>query len=271
MNTSRRKFLSKASWAGMAAAAAPVALLANCSEEEEEAPEKTKTPTTPTVTWDDPKNKTRIVFQGDSVTQAGRSVTDDKYLWGQGYVFAISSRLMADFPQSDLLIYNRGVGGDYISSLNNRWSEDALVLRPDVLSILIGANHILSNSGDTADITNFERIYRELLTKSKTMNPNILFVLGLPFIMPVAQERKAEWDKFNAHRQQLGLVVQRVAADFDAVVVDYPVLFEAANERKPYEYWAGDGVHPSMAGHELMAREWMKQASERLSYFKKYL
>jgi lysophospholipase L1-like esterase len=55
------------------------------------------------------------------------------------------------------------------------------------------------------------------------------------------------------------------------VVVDYPALFETANTRKPYDYWAGDGIHPNPAGHELMAREWMKQTSERLSYFKKYL
>jgi lysophospholipase L1-like esterase len=254
----------------MAAAAAP-ALLANCSKDEN--PSAEKDTTTPHVTWDDPAQGTRILFQGDSVTEAGKNYALDhydlKYSWGQGYVFAISSRLMADFPQSDLVTYNRGVGGNFVGSLKARWNTDALQLNPDVLSILIGVNHTITTAVAGADIESFETDYRYLLNRSKERNPDILFVLGLPFVMPVGDYAN-RWNTIKSDLDQRETVIRRLAAEFNAVVVDYRTLFEAANERKPYAYWAEDGVHPTMAGHELMAREWMKQVGERLSYFKKY-
>jgi lysophospholipase L1-like esterase len=226
------------------------------------------------------------VFQGDSVTEAGRS---DGLKLGAGYVFHIGSRLMTDFPQSDLVIYNRGKGGDMLSDSIQRWDTDTLSLKPDVLSILIGINHTIAGAGDLRNTplidenmlhnaqenlstrsarSGFENGYRYLLDTTLEYLPDVALILGLPFIMPVGHYAD-DWERISDDISKRIDIIKRLAKEYNTVLVDYPTLFEKANEKKPYEYWAADGVHPTMAGHELMAREWIKVVSDRLPYLKR--
>ena len=85
------------------------------------------------------QDQMRVVFQGDSITDAGRSRSDDTQL-GEGDPNMVAAALAALYPERSLRFYNRGISGNRVRDLKQRWTEDAIALKPDILSILIGIN-----------------------------------------------------------------------------------------------------------------------------------
>lgn len=86
---------------------------------------------------------TRILFQGDSITDGNRGRNaDPNHILGHGYQFIIAARYGADFAERNLVFLNRGISGNKVSDLARRWTPDTLELRPDLLSILIGVNDL---------------------------------------------------------------------------------------------------------------------------------
>ena len=82
-----------------------------------------------------------ILFQGDSVTDCGRTSSGDPDgNLGVGYPYFITARLWADRLGEEIETVNRGISGNRVVDLYARWKIDALNLNPDVLSILIGVN-----------------------------------------------------------------------------------------------------------------------------------
>jgi lysophospholipase L1-like esterase len=214
-----------------------------------------------------------FLFQGDSITDGNRGRnTDPNHIMGHGYAFSIASRIGADFPENGFTFYNRGISGNKVSDLQKRWQADTLDLKPNVLSILIGINDtaaVVNKPAEAMSSEQFETVYRQLLTDSKSQNPATLFVLGIPFVYPVGKrgENWELWRDDTAKRQE---VVRKLATEFDAVLVGYPTVFDKAMKNAPAEYWIWDGIHPTVFAHELMAREWIKQVSSRLRFLKKY-
>src|SRR5579859_2856690 len=113
-----------------------------------------------------------VLFQGDSITDAGRVriLPDDL---GVGYPLLVGSWFQAAFPERGVRFLNRGVGGDRVVELQERWERDCLALRPDVLSILIGVNETWRafDAGDPTPALVFERQYRELLERTRAALP----------------------------------------------------------------------------------------------------
>jgi lysophospholipase L1-like esterase len=212
-----------------------------------------------------PEQGFRFVLQGDSVTWWAResdAPDTDPRAWGTGYAAIIGKRLTAAFPQHGLAFYNRGVSQNRVYDLQNRWNNDVLQLKPGLLSILIGVNHRLED-----DFAAFETTYRQLLETTRAQLPGVVFVLGLPFIAPVG-EFEENYERYRADIDRRDDIVKRIAADFDAVTVDYPALFDKAAESTPYSHLIYDGLHPTPAGYELMANEWIRVVGERLPCFK---
>ena len=83
-----------------------------------------------------------VVFIGDSITNSHRMPTEvnDVYQLGAGYAMMASSRLRCDHPSLELRFTNRGVSGDSVEELTQRWGTDCLDLYPTVVSVLIGIN-----------------------------------------------------------------------------------------------------------------------------------
>ncbi|QHV93553.1 SGNH/GDSL hydrolase family protein [Spirosoma endbachense] len=214
-----------------------------------------------------------FLFQGDSITDGNRGRnTDPNHILGHGYAFSIASRIGADFPENGFTFYNRGISGNKVSDLEKRWQADTLDLKPNVLSILIGINDtaaVVNKPAEAMSSEQFETVYRQLLTDSKSQNPATLFVLGIPFVYPVGK-RKENWELWRDDTTKRQEVVRKLATEFEAVLVDYPAVFDKAMKNTPAEYWIWDGIHPTVFAHELMAREWIKQASSRLRFLKKY-
>lgn len=214
-----------------------------------------------------------FVFQGDSITDGNRGRSaDPNHIMGHGYAFSVASRVGADFPEAGHQFYNRGISGNTVNDLSLRWQTDALDLRPDVLSILIGindANAAIKGNNPLRDSSGFETTYGQLLLQARDKNPDILLVLGLPFVFPVG-ERIHQWNDWKEETEMRAAVVKKMAEKFNAVLVDYPRAFDNAMKKANADYWIWDGIHPTVAGHEIMCREWIKQVSARIGFLRHY-
>lgn len=256
-NSSRRDFVKLASGAGLTTVAGLSTAFVNKK----------------TVYKEPEKENLRFLFQGDSITDGNRGRNDDpNHILGHGYSFAVSSRIGADFPQYGFNFINRGISGNTVGDLEKRWQMDTLDLIPDVLSLLVGINDVnalIDKKEDALDTKAFEATYRKLLIPCHEQNPDLLIVLGMPFFFAAGwrKEQYPQWHPLTLERAE---IVKRIAVDFNAVLIDYPKLFEEAQQRAPINYWIWDGVHPTVFGHELMAREWIKQVSNRLVFLKFY-
>jgi len=205
-----------------------------------------------------------IVFQGDSITDGNRT-KDSRNFWdlnhylGHGYAQMVAARLGADYPDKDFKCHNRGISGNRILDMYARWREDAICLLPDTISILIGVNdcgaEITNNSGSRAD--KYERIYRMMLDETRTALPGVKLVLMEPFVLPAGPvaEKYAKWQEL-LHPIQQTLPV--IADDYGAAYVPLQERFNRLCKVREASYWLWDGVHPTAAGHEVIARQWVK-------------
>lgn len=211
-----------------------------------------------------------FLFQGDSITDGNRSRNNDwNHVMGHGYAYLIGSRLWYDHPAKRFHFFNRGISGNKVPDLVQRWQVDTLDIKPDLLSILIGINDASAAIGGAAEFTieRFEKEYRSLLQTTREQLPSVQFVLCEPFILPVGRV-KEKWDEYQADIGKRSEVIQRLAGEFDAVYIGLQNPFNKALSRAPADYWIWDGIHPMPAGHELIAREWISQVGKRLKFIK---
>jgi lysophospholipase L1-like esterase len=200
-----------------------------------------------------------ILFQGDSITDGGRSRNDDlNHVMGHGYAYLVAARLGADHPELGLRFLNRGCSGNRVVDMYARWREDALNLKPDVISILIGINDVGSEFKRNAGVpaAKYEKVYRLVLEESRAALPGVRFVLMEPFYVPL-KSHDGQWLEMRDEMVRRRAIVARLAQEFDAVFVPLQDMLEAACQTTGVEYWLWDGVHPMPAGHELIARAWL--------------
>ena len=201
--------------------------------------------------------KARILFQGDSITDMARGRgTDPNHVLGHSYVFLIAAKYGAAFPVLDIEFVNRGVGGSTVLDLEKRWQKDALDLKPDLLSILIGVN-----DNKAVPVEQYEKVLDKLIADARTANPKLKVVLGEPFGLPVGP-RKESWEVWNDGLTKRRAVVAKLAKTHGAALVKYQRVFDEAARRAPAEYWVWDGVHPTYRGHQVMADEWVRTVRE---------
>lgn len=201
------------------------------------------------------KSEDRILFQGDSITDCDRNRELSDNL-GRGYALMASGLLAALHPELAPTCLNRGISGNRTGDLLDRWDEDCLGLKPDVLSLLVGINDVWRRYDRNlpTPVETFAENYRTLLSRTREALPDVRLVLLEPFVLPVPEDRR-QW------REDLDpkiAVVRELAAAYDAVYVPLDGIFAAAAARQPPAYWAGDGVHPSPAGHGLIAHSWLE-------------
>ncbi len=203
-----------------------------------------------------------ILFQGDSITDASRSrkITEpnESEALGRGYVLFAAGQLLEKFAEKKLKIYNRGVSGNKVFQLRERWDEDCIALKPDILSILIGVNdywHTL-DGGYKGTLKKYENDYRDLLNYTRQKLPNIRFIICEPYTLKGGGAIKPEqwYPMFDEYRK----VSKQLAVEFNAVFVPFQAIYDKAINRAPDRYWAPDGIHPGLPGAKLMANGWLK-------------
>lgn len=212
---------------------------------------------------------TRLVFLGDSITDMkwGRNEQDRNHYLGHSFVFLLAARLGVDLPTTQLHFLNRGVSGNKVKDLRDRWQQDAIAVRPDILTILIGTNDVgigLRHPDKAVTPAAFEQDYRHILRASRAANPALTIVLLDPFVLQAGRlEDPQAYRVRRVATDQLRVVVARLAAEFDAVHVKTQDCFDAAADSTTPDHWIWDGIHPLPPGHELIARWWLEAVSAR--------
>jgi lysophospholipase L1-like esterase len=211
------------------------------------------------------KKGSRLLFQGDSITDMkwGRNQNDRNHYLGHSYVYLIAARLGVDMPEAQLDVYNRGMSGHKVRDLKARWQKDAIEMKPDWLSVLIGINDVGRTVTKDKGLEEWEADYRFILDASRKANANLKLVLLDPFVL--ASGGLANQSEFKAKRDivdRLCEIVPRLAKDYGAIHVNTQEVFDEAAGKVSPEQWIWDGVHPLPQGHELIARNWLQAVSE---------
>jgi lysophospholipase L1-like esterase len=204
-----------------------------------------------------------VLFQGDSITDAGRNRekagdANSADAMGKGYAWMATSQVLVESPDAGLKIYNRGISGDKVFQLADRWQADCLDLKPNVLSILVGVNdfaHVHKWKAE-GSVEKYESDYHALIQRTKDTLPNVKLIICEPFILKVGLVDDTWIPGFAEYRAAAKRVAEKAAAPF----VEFQTMFDRAAKIAPPEQWAADGVHPNTFGAALMAHWWMNVA-----------
>ncbi|MEM9789746.1 MAG: SGNH/GDSL hydrolase family protein [Planctomycetota bacterium] len=201
-----------------------------------------------------------VLFQGDSITDCGRdreaAAPNDPAALGRGYAMLAAASVRAYSTGVD--VHNRGISGNEVSDLLGRWNTDCVALGPTVVSVLIGVNDIWRkmDSGKPNTVEQYDRELGELLDRTLAELPGVRLMVCEPFALRVGAVTDAWFPEFDERRAVARKHAERVGARW----VAFQDVFDRACARASAEYWAADGVHPSLAGHRLMADAWLKAA-----------
>ncbi len=194
-----------------------------------------------------------VLFQGDSITDAGRSRENPAHLGG-GYPAVIAQLFKAAHPAMNVRFINRGISGNRVKDLQARWSADCIELRPDVVSILIGINDTWRrfDSNDETSAEAYYDGYRAILQRVRS-ETSAAIVMMEPFVLPFPADRRA----WRADLDPKIAAMRELAAEFRATLIPLDGIFAAAAVASQCSDWAADGVHPTPAGHALIAKHWL--------------
>jgi lysophospholipase L1-like esterase len=201
-----------------------------------------------------------VLFQGDSVTDNYHDkkiiLANDQRALGAGYPYLIAAAELRGHPERGLSFFNRGVSGNKIPDLEARWQTDTLDLKPNVLSVLIGVNdfwHTMLN-GYSATLADYEARYLALLERTRSALPGIRLVV----IEPVALRGKFVDDRWYPAFAGYQAAAKRVARASGAIFIPLQDYFDQAARHGGTQPWLFDGIHPTPAGHAIIAERWRR-------------
>ncbi len=214
-----------------------------------------------------------VLFQGDSLTDAGRGRENDDRQYGSGFVHLIAAKLMGE--NENITVLNRGVGGDRIVDMYARWLEDTLSIDFDILSILCGINDIgfglRRNTGSDAE--RFEFIYDRMICEAMAKRPQAKLVLCEPFLFRLEREEALatgnedivdNWDIWNKNMLERRAIVKKLAKKHNAVFVPFGEMFDELLKTTKAIRWTFDGIHTKAAATYYMAEKWLECCRELL-------
>ncbi|TWU21269.1 SGNH/GDSL hydrolase family protein [Bythopirellula polymerisocia] len=202
-----------------------------------------------------------ILFQGDSITDAGRNKeqndkVNQQSAFGNGYAWMAASEMLVSRPEGSLRCFNRGISGNKVYQLAERWQIDCLDLKPNLLSILIGVNDIWHKLNGDYDgtVEVYETDLDALIARTKAALPDVKLIVCEPFVLKVGKVNDSWFPEFDEYRS----AAKRVSDSAGARFVAFQAMFDRAIDYAPPEYWAADGVHPTNFGAALMAHTWLQ-------------
>jgi lysophospholipase L1-like esterase len=245
-NKNRRTFIKQATLGGLLAVSIPEILSASIMSSGSKKPSLSK--------------DNIILFQGDSITDAGRNRDDNSFnnarALGSGYPMLAGAELLEKYASLNLKIFNKGVSGNKVYQLAERWDADCLNIKPDVLSILIGVNDIWHklNGQYNGTVEIYRHDYIALLERTLKALPNLKLIICEPFAVPGVKAVDDKWyPEFYGYQK----AAREIADKFGATFIPYQKIYDEAQKHAPGAYWTPDGVHPTLAGAQLMAQAWV--------------
>lgn len=200
----------------------------------------------------------KILYYGDSITDCGRNCDRGSMLnIGQGYALITCAKLGAEYP-GKFEFDNTGISGNRIVDLYARIKCDCWNCEPDVLSILIGVNDVWHeiNYRNGVEADRFEAMNRMMIADTLKARPGIKIMILEPFILK-GYSTVENWEAFDKGTKERAVIAKKIAEEFNLVFVPLQQIFDDACKVQPATYWIADGVHPTPAGHQLIADAWL--------------
>ncbi len=195
----------------------------------------------------------KILFQGDSITDAGRDRANIHDL-GHGYPFYTAKVIREAFPDRDFEFIDLGINGNRAENLRDRWTEDAINIQPDVISILIGINDTWHRAAEKNWMPHeyFEECYRGILERLKK-ETNAKIIMLEQFLLSVPDK-----EFFHVDLDPKIQITRKLAREYADVFVPLDGLFAAASVGTAPTEFAADGVHPTAKGAEFIAGHYLE-------------
>ncbi|MBQ4192887.1 MAG: SGNH/GDSL hydrolase family protein [Clostridia bacterium] len=202
----------------------------------------------------------KILFLGDSITDVGRNTNNGSLISiGQGYPLLVDACLSVKYP-GEYTFENLGISGNRIVDVYARIKADCWNRKPDLVSILIGVNDVWHEFGghNGVEADRFYNVYKMLVTDTKRALPESRkMILMEPFVLK-ASATEGAWEAFRSETEKRAEAVRRIAGETGQIFLPLQAMFDEAAQKMPASYWLGDGVHPTPAGHGLIADAWVK-------------
>ena len=207
------------------------------------------------------ENYDRVVFAGDSVTDAGSFLPVGEGLadsLGHGYVRKVENLLGAFYPDVFVRVTNAGVSGNTSRDLLARFQRDVLNLKPEWVCICIGINDIWRQFDCPAmrDYHVYPEEYEENLRNmlSELAGKTKGIFLMTPFFI---EENKQ--DRMRTRVDEYCSICKKLAEEYKCIFVDLQGRFDEYLTHKQYSgYVSGDRVHPNEVGATIIANEFLK-------------
>ena len=201
----------------------------------------------------------KILFQGDSITDGNR-YKDEASRWdlnhqiGHSWAYMVTGKLTGEYPRRFECV-NRAISGNTVRDLRDRWQKDALDLAPDTLAVLVGVNDCSAIAAGRMTEEEYGAVYRELLADVRGVSPGARFLLLEPFHLLEDGDRVRIMETLRG-------TVRQIAEESGAVFVPLQEEFRKRAEADGAAYWLWDGVHPTEAGHWVIARRALEYGAE---------
>ena len=203
------------------------------------------------------KKGDRIVFLGDSITQAGASP--------KGYVTLIRSALTEKHKELGIEVFGAGISGNKVPDLQRRLEKDVLAKKPTIVVICIGINDVWHGEQDPARGTskeNFEAGLKEVIGKCIKAGARVL--LCTPSVIG---EKPDGANNLDARLDEYAAVSRKVSKDLAVQLCDLRKAFvdhlKANNaDKKQKGILTTDGVHLNDAGNQFVAESLLKSLGE---------
>ena len=199
----------------------------------------------------------KILFQGDSITDAGRNRADHHDL-GKGYPKYAAAFIKERHPDADIEFIDLGIGGNQTKDLVARLESDFIDINPDIVSILIGINDVWRQfdcpamQKEHVGLEEYESNIEEMILRVKDKVKGI-FILS-PYIIEPLRE-----DMMRARIDEYVAVCKKLANKHGCRFVDFQQMYEDYCKIRHSSYIAWDRIHPNQVGATLMAKEFLKQ------------
>ncbi len=207
------------------------------------------------------KDNMKVLFQGDSITDCGRTndIWDKRFFFGEilgnGYPHMVSSYVTEKYPSLNIQYFNRAISGNRSCDLVNRWQEDCLDICPDLMVMMIGINDVWRkfDQNDETETEQYIKNVRYLIESLKEKNPNVKVIIFEPFYYNKDSKETKEFRKELIDKiEALRILVKELGCYYvplDGIIASKCMNFDFT------KYLFDDGVHLTSMGHGVLAKQ----------------